>query len=280
MSPFDRVLAAIGNATGGRPSNIEAAAEAIAALAEIERERDELRAKLAEIERELATRVHTTCSQDGTVQVIDPESRTITEYHPPKDAYKIQDFGSLIRIMPKGKGTLTLFNSSEESEHTKVIGAIRHLMAERDELRAKLDECIETVESLETRQRRTAQVLIECIGADGPENAEEAAERAVGVIERQAGRIAKCERQEPVAYRYKFPSPLGHRWTWRWSPEQYNGSLPVESQALYAHPLALREPSEDELVRISIAAGEKNHTRIAHAQCGERIYRAVCEVMK
>lgn len=57
------------------------------------------------------------------------------------------------------------------------------------------------------RCRTVAQMLIEEIGADGPESAEDAAKRAVAVIQRQRARIAtleaeKAERdaQEPEAW--------------------------------------------------------------------------------
>ena len=64
------------------------------------------------------------------------------------------------------------------------------------------------------RCRTVAQTLIEEIGADGPESAEDAAKRAVTVIQRQRDHIAaleaeKAEReaQEPVAYVTDEPSP-------------------------------------------------------------------------
>jgi len=93
-----------------------------------------LAAKLARL---MAPQI-TTCSPDGATQVIDPDSRTITEYPPPRGKYKIQDDGSVIRIMPAGQGTLSLFNSKANAEQMKIMGAIRQLMAERDAALNKL----------------------------------------------------------------------------------------------------------------------------------------------
>ena len=93
-----------------------------------------LAAKLARL---MAPQI-TTCSHDGSVRVIDPDSRTITEYQPPRTEYKIHDDGEVIRIMPEGKGTLSLFNSKANAEQMKVMGAIRQLIAERDAARAEI----------------------------------------------------------------------------------------------------------------------------------------------
>lgn len=92
----------------------------------------------AKLVRIMTPKHYTTCSPDGSVQVIDPESRTITEYPPPRTEYKIHDDGKVIRIMPAGKGTLSLFNSKANAEQMKVMGAIRQLIAERDAARAEI----------------------------------------------------------------------------------------------------------------------------------------------
>lgn len=92
----------------------------------------------AKLVRIMTPKYYTMCSPDGSVQVIDPESRTITEYPPPRTEYKIHDDGAVIRIMPKGKGTLSLFSSKANAEQMKVMGAIRQLIAERDAARAEI----------------------------------------------------------------------------------------------------------------------------------------------
>ena len=52
-----------------------------------------------------------------------------------------------------------------------------------------------TIATLQMRLRRAGQLLIEEIGADGPESADDTAERAAGVIRRQADAIAALSSQ-------------------------------------------------------------------------------------
>lgn len=93
-----------------------------------------LAAKLAR----LMTPYITTCSPDGSVRVIDPDSRTITEYPPQRTTYQVVDQDSAIRIKPANGGPLYLYVRSADSAHMKIIGAIRQLIAERDAARAEI----------------------------------------------------------------------------------------------------------------------------------------------
>ena len=86
----------------------------------------------------MTPKYYTTCSPDGSVQVIDPESRTISEYPPPKTYYKVFDDGHVIRIKPSGKGALNLFVTNDDSTQMKIVGAIRQLIAERNAARAEI----------------------------------------------------------------------------------------------------------------------------------------------
>ncbi len=52
-----------------------------------------------------------------------------------------------------------------------------------------------TIATIQMRLRRAGQLLIEEIGADGPENADDTAERAAGVIRNQADAIATMSDQ-------------------------------------------------------------------------------------
>ena len=171
------------------------------------------------------------------------------------------------------------------------------------------------------RCRTVAQMLIEEIGADGPESAEDAAKRAVAVIQRQRARIAtleaeKAERdaQEPVAwqwltsghFRKYFPPNDATRKDWRplyaappiprveqepvaWvlfddifiAPKDMQDDPPnLEClKPLYAHPLALREPTDDECREIA----DRFLCEVANAARGVRtgraMFNAVREVM-
>lgn len=93
-----------------------------------------LAAKLARL---MAPQI-TTCSPDGSVRVIDHDSRTITEYPPQRTTYKVVDQDSAIRIKPANGGPLYLYVRSADSAHMKIIGAIRQLIAERDAARAEI----------------------------------------------------------------------------------------------------------------------------------------------
>lgn len=93
-----------------------------------------LAAKLARL---MAPQI-TTCSHDGSVRVIDPDSRTITEYQPQRTTYQVVDQDSAIRIKPANGGPLYLYVRSADSAHMKIIGAIRQLIAERDAARAEI----------------------------------------------------------------------------------------------------------------------------------------------
>lgn len=93
-----------------------------------------LAAKMAQL---MAPQI-TTCSPDGSVCVIDPDSRTVTEYPPRRTTYKVVDQESVIRIKPANGGPLYLYVSSADSTHMKIIGAIRQLIAERDAARAEI----------------------------------------------------------------------------------------------------------------------------------------------
>lgn len=152
------------------------------------------------------------------------------------------------------------------------------------------------------RCRTVAQMLIEEIGADGPESAEDAAKRAVAVIQRQRARIAtleaeKAEReaQEPVAWAWSDALGCMHAHCGSRRPVWVDGECSDAKRAetslrpLYAappiprvdaHPLALREPTDDECREIA----DRFLCEVANAARGVRtgraMFNAVREVMK
>lgn len=76
------------------------------------------------------------------------------------------------------------------------------VLAERDQLRTDLAATVgrsssleRTIATLQMRLRRAGQLLIEEIGADGPEAADDTAERAAAVIRNQADAIAALSSQ-------------------------------------------------------------------------------------
>ena len=182
------------------------------------------------------------------------------------------------------------------------------------------------------RDWRADSSLIEEIGADGPESAEDAAKRAVTVIQRQRARIAALEaekaereRQEPVAWAWDDALGCMHAHCGSKRPVWVDGECSDAKRAetslrplyaappiprveqepvawvlfddifiapkdmqddppnlecmkpLYAHPLALREPTEDECAVIyeTFAAGW--HETLADK--GRAMFNAVREVM-
>lgn len=83
-----------------------------------------------------------------------------------------------------------------------VCDANEMLASEREQLRADLAAAVtrtssleRTIATLQMRLRRAGQLLMEEIGAGGPENADDTAERAACVILNQAGAIAALSSQ-------------------------------------------------------------------------------------
>ena len=126
------------------------------------------------------------------------------------------------------------------------------------------------------RCRTVAQMLIEEIGADGPESAEDAAKRAVAVIQRQRARIAtleaeKAERdaQEPVAW-VLFDDIFIASKDMSDDPPNLECMKP-----LYAHQLALRDPTEEECREIMDVYRQLEFSEAK----GRAMWQAVREVM-
>lgn len=140
------------------------------------------------------------------------------------------------------------------------------------------------------RCRTVAQTLIEEIGADGPESAEDAAKRAVTVIQRQRARIAALEaekaereRQDPVAWAWNDALGCMHVHCGSRRPVWVDGECSDATRAelslrpLYARPLAIREPTEDECREIWRAI--RRTTATDQISGGRAMWQAVREVM-
>ena len=93
------------------------------------------------------------------------------------------------------------------------------------------------------RLRSVSQILIQEIGADGPENAEDSARRACGVIQRQADQIVSADARiaelESEVARLRDALDL--------SALEY-ADLAVSAKSLEAHLSALVEVSEDSTI--------------------------------
>lgn len=137
------------------------------------------------------------------------------------------------------------------------------------------------------RCRSVAQKLIEEIGSIGPESAESASDRAVAVIRQQAARIAAIEaekaereRQEPVAWcdgsnlgidvpELQFPA--------------FRRKREFTDAPLYANPLAIREPSDEEcaaIYRNYVCPPVPCEEVSSDVELGRLMVRAVREVLK
>lgn len=97
----------------------------------------------AKLVRIMTPKYYTTHSPDGSTQVIDPESRTISEYPPPRTTYKVVDQESAIRIKPANGGALYLYVRNADRAQMKIIGAIRQLLQESGSLRGQLHDEID-----------------------------------------------------------------------------------------------------------------------------------------
>lgn len=94
--------------------------------------------------------------------------------------------------------------------------------------------------------------------------------------EKAEARIAECEGQEPVDYQYLHPSISGFHWR---HFQYWNGHSAKESRPLYALPLLLREPTDEECERISKVATISMAPQTTFAGIGRAMHRAVVEVM-
>lgn len=92
---------------------------------------------------------------------------------------------------------------------------------------------------------------------------------------------AERERQEPVAWAWNDPAGWMHIQETRERPEWISDEIAdgMKLRPLYAHPLALREPTEDECRRIAIEAGHRLKTEAARIAIGRAMFNAVKKVM-
>lgn len=89
------------------------------------------------------------------------------------------------------------------------------------------------------------------------------------------------ERQEPVAWAWNDPAGWIHIQETRERPEWISDEIAngMKLRPLYAHPLALREPTEGEYSKIAIEAGHRLKTEAARIAIGRAMWQAVREVM-
>lgn len=112
------------------------------------------------------------------------------------------DTGAELTVRAPNGFAVELDANSADPRERFAYFAIRQQARDLDQLRADLAAAVgrsssleRTIATLQMRLRRAGQLLIEEIGADGPEAADDTAERAAAVIRNQADAIAALSSQ-------------------------------------------------------------------------------------